>query len=933
MKKFLLIIFSLFQVFTVFSQVTTVPALPTESDEVTVTFDAAAGDMGLKGYTGTDVYAHTGVVTDKSAGLWAYVISPWGTDIPKAKLTSIGGDKWQFKIAPGIRSFYGVPIGEKILKLAFVFRNSGGTQIGRATGGTDIFYTVYDAGLSMSIAQPLKGSIFSGGTTIPIQVNASNASKLRIYLDGTKIDSTSGTSYTHSLTGIAQGNHTLKAIALSTSGASVSDSSQFLVARTPTTASLPTGIRPGINYTGDNSVCLVLYAPFKQNAYVLGDFNNWLPDANYQMNVTPDGKTYWLNINNLTKGTEYGFQYLVDGTIRIPDPYTEKVLDPTYDSSIPAATYPNLKSYPNGKTTGLVSILQTGQTPYNWQIANFTPPAINNLVIYELLVRDFTGAHNYQGIIDKLTYLKDLGINALELMPINEFDGNLSWGYNPTLYFAPDKYYGPKNDLKSLIDECHKKGIAVILDEVLNHSNNNSPFAQLYWDATNSRPAANNPWYNVTSPNTTYIYGNDFNHESPDTKALVDSVGSFWMKEYHVDGFRFDFTKGFTNTSGEGTPYDASRIAILKRMGSQIWLRKSNAYVILEHFCANTEETELSNTGFMIWGNINNSYCEASMGYNISSKSDLSWGNYKARGWTNSTLVSYMESHDEERQVYKDITYGNALGSYDTKILVTALKRAALCANLFFTIPGPKMIWQFGELGYDYSINTCSDLSISSNCRTDTKPIKWDYFTDPNRLALYNTYSQLIKLKQNYPVFATTDFTTDLTGAQKSIILRKDASYAIAIGNFDVASASYSVTFPSTGTYYEYFTQQTLNVSSTTQTFNLQPGEYRLYTNFTTTGIEDNPAAPANAFNLSIYPNPSNGDTSLELSSTKSGSTAVDIYAMTGQKVAASILSLQANAITKTDLKSIGLTNPNPGVYLVRIQQGEKIMSQRLIIK
>ncbi len=931
MKKTLLIIFSILLVHTAFSQVTTVPALPTESDAVTVTFDATQGDKGLMGYTGTDVYAHTGVITDKSAGQWAYVISAWATDIPKAKLTSLGSDKWQLSITPSIRAFYGVPAGEKILKIAFVFRNSGATKTGRATGGADIFQTVYDAGLTVSVASPANGTIFNSGASIAVQVNVSNANKLDIYLDNTLRTSNSGTSYTETITGLAQGNHTLKAIATATGGTTAKDSTTFLVAQTPTTAALPAGMRPGTNYTGDNSVCLVLYAPLKQNAYVLGDFNNWVPDANYQMNVTPDGKTYWLNINNLTKGTEYGFQYLVDGTIRIPDPYTDKVLDPWNDSSIPAATYPNLKAYPTGKTTGLVSILQTGQTPYSWQVTNFTPPANNNLVIYELLVRDFTDTHNYQGVISKLTYLKNLGINALELMPVNEFDGNLSWGYNPALYFAPDKYYGPKNDLKSLIDECHKQGIAVILDEVLNHSYNNSPFAQLYWDTANSRPAANNPWYNVTSPNTSYSYGNDFNHESLDTKALVDSVCSYWMKEYHVDGYRFDFTKGFTNTPGEGTPYDASRIAILKRMGTEIWKRKSNAYVILEHFCANTEETELSNFGLMIWGNINNSYCEASMGY--TSTSDLSWGSYKARAWTNPTLVSYMESHDEERQVYKDITYGNTQGSYSTKTLATALNRAALCANLFFTIPGPKMIWQFGELGYDYSINTCADLTINNNCRTDAKPLKPDYLTDPNRLALYNTFSQLIKLKQNYPVFSTTDFTTDLTGAQKSIVLRKDASYAVVLGNVDVVSANYTVTFPSTGTYYEYFKQQTLNVTSTSQTFNLQPGEYRLYTNFTTTGIEDNPTAPTNAFNLSIYPNPSNGDTSLELSSTKGGSTSIDVYAMTGQRVASSMLTLQANTTTTTNLKNIGLASPNPGIYLVKIQQGARTMSQRLVIR
>ena len=934
MKKSLLLIISLFLVIASYSQVTTIPALPTASDSVTVIFDATQGDKGLMGYTGNDVYAHTGVVTDKSAGLWTYVISPWNVDIPKAKMTSLGGDKWQFKIGPSIRAFYGVPAGENPIKLAFVFRNTGSTKTGRATGGADIFYTIYAAGLTVSINQPQKGSIFASGTAVPVTVNVSNANKLRIFLDNNKIDSTAGTTYTNSLTGLTTGNHTLIATALSATGGSVSDTSNFLVSQSPVTAALPTGMRPGINYTGDNSVCLVLYAPGKQNAYVIGDFTNWIPNANYQMNITPDGKTFWLNVNNLTKGIEYGFQYLVDGTILIPDPYTEKVLDPWNDQYIPAATYPNLKLYPFNKTTGLVSIIQTGQTPYNWQVTNFTPPPQNKLVIYELLVRDFTETHNFQGVESKLDYLQHLGINTIELMPVCEFDGNISWGYNPALYFAPDKYYGPKNDLKALIDDCHRRGMAVILDMVLNHSYNNSPFAQLYWDAVNNRPAANNPWYNVTSPNTTYSYGNDFNHESLDTKALVDSVNSFWMKYYHVDGYRFDFTKGFTNTPGDGNAYDASRIAILERMGTEIWKRNLKAFAILEHFTVNTEETILSNYGFMIWGNMNNNYNEGAMGYNDSGNSDLTWGSYLARGWNNPTLMSYMESHDEERQMYKVKTYGNSFGTYDTKADTIALKRGALSASFFFTIPGPKMIWQFGELGYDYSINYCPSTGLvdaTGTCRTDPKPGRWDYYTDPQRLKLFSIYSQLIRLKQNYPVFSTTDYTTDLTGVTKSIVLRSSGLKAVVVGNFGVTGTIANVIFPSTGTYYDYFSTNTLNVTNVNQSFSLNPGEYHIYTTALISGIGDN-SIPVKNMEVKVFPNPTSGESSIEITSPTAGETTVDIYSMTGQKVSSSVIKLQTNSTTTLYLNQLTFNFLRPGIYLLKVIQGTNSVSQKLII-
>jgi len=936
MKKYLLIVYSIFLSFTTYSQVTTVPALPTESDEVMVTFDATQGDKGLMGYTGNDVYAHTGVITDKSAGQWAYVISAWNVDIPKAKLTSLGGDKWQIKLSPNVRAFYGVPAGEKILKLAFVFRNTGSTKTGRAsTGNGDIFYTIYEAGLSISIAQPQKGTIFTSGTSVPVSVNVSNATKLRIFLDNKKIDSTAGTSYTNTLAGLSAGSHTLIAVALSSIGASVSDTSKFLISQPPAVAALPAGMRPGINYTSDNSVCLVLYAPGKLNTYVIGDFTNWVPDANYQMNITPDGKSFWINVANLTKEVEYGFQYLVDGTILIPDPYTEKVLDPWNDQYIPSATYPNLKPYPFNKTTGLVSIIQTGQTPYTWQVTNFTPPAQAKMVVYELLVRDFTDTHNFQGVQSKLDYLQHLGVNTIELMPICEFDGNISWGYNPALYFAPDKYYGPKNDMKALIDECHRRGLAVVMDMVLNHSYNNSPFAQLYWDTVNNHPAANNPWYNVTSPNTAYSYGNDFNHESPDTKALVDSVNAFWMQYYHVDGYRFDFTKGFTNTPGDGSAYDASRIAILERMGTQIWKRNPKAYAILEHFAANTEETELSAFGFMLWGNINYNYAEGAMGYTDSNNSDLTWGSYLARGWSSPHLISYMESHDEERQMYKVETYGNAFGSYNTKADSIAFKRGALCASFFFTIPGPKMIWQFGELGYDYSINYCTSTGLvdaTGLCRTDPKPLRWDYYTDPQRLKLFNIYSQLIRLKQYYPVFSTNDYTTDLTGVTKSIVLRSPGLNAVVVGNFGVTGTIASVIFPSTGTYYDYFSTSSINVTTINQTFNLNPGEYHIYTNALISGLGNNPTSPTNALDVKIYPNPSSNDGTLEITSTTAGGTAVDIYTMTGQKIASTIIQLQPNTKFTLYLNQPGFYTSHPGIYLLKVIQGSKTVSQKLII-
>lgn len=235
------------------------------------------------------------------------------------------------------------------------------------------------------------------------------------------------------------------------------------------------------------------------------------------VNSDPASGRWWVQVDNLTPDTEYAYQFLVDGQLRVADPYGEKILDPRNDAFIPAVTYPNLKAYPTGKTTGIVSVLQPGQTPYAWQATNFQRPARPNLVVYELHLRDFIARHDYQTLTDTLAYLQRLGVNAIELLPVSEFEGNDSWGYNPSFYFAPDKYYGTKNAYKTFIDACHRRGMAVIMDMVLNHSFGQSPMVQLYFDNTAGKPAANSPWFNVDATHP-FNVGYDFNHESPYTK-------------------------------------------------------------------------------------------------------------------------------------------------------------------------------------------------------------------------------------------------------------------------------------------------------------------------------------------------------------------------------------------------------------------------------
>lgn len=800
--------------------ITSNPAVPVAEEGVIITYDATLGNGGLKDYTG-DVYAHTGVITDGSSGSgdWKYVKTDWGENTDETKMTRVDDNLYTLDITPSIRSYYGVPETEIITHMAFVFRSADNSKEGKGDNNTDIFVEVFEPGMNITIITPVSNQLIEPGTQLSFEAAASEPGAILLFLNDTPIKTATSSNITHTFDFPSPGDYWIKTT-VTKDGNTDADSVFVHVLGDQSIVQIPDGVKNGINYTGNETVQLVLHAPGKNHVFVVGDFNNWTPRSDARMSL--DGDRWWITISDLDPDTEYAFQYLVDGELLIADPYTEKVLDPWNDKWISDETYPGLKPYPAEYTTGIASVLQTGRTPYEWKHPEFTPPDKENLVIYELLVRDFLEAHDWKTLTDTLNYFSKLGVNAIELMPANEFEGNESWGYNPSFYFAPDKYYGPAEDMKVFVDSCHGRGIAVIMDMTLNHSFSQSPLVQLYLDNTTYKVTPENPWYNVNSPNQTYSWGYDFDHESQATQSFVDRVNSHWLSAYNIDGFRFDFTKGFTNTPGDGWAYDAARINILKRMADEIWESNPEAYVILEHLADNTEETVLAGYGMMLWGNLNHSYGEASLGYHDNGKSDFSWISYKKRGWSNPALVGYMESHDEERMMFRNLQYGNFSGSYDITNIFTALDRVKLAATFFFTVPGPKMIWQFGELGYDFSIDY--------NGRVGNKPIRWDYYHDNTRRKLFDVFSALIHLKKTEPAFSTADFNMNVAGPMKRIELNHADMDVRILGNFDLTRQSMNPNFSKTGNWYSYFSGDTLQVTDTREEISLAPGEYRIYT-------------------------------------------------------------------------------------------------------
>ncbi len=915
MIRFLFFLFSILLPVYTFSQVSTNPTLPNENKAVTITFDATQGTAGLKDFTG-DVYAHTGVITDKSTSStdWKYVIASWTTNLPKAKLTRVNSNTYTLEITPDIRTFYSVPASETVKQLAFVFRSADQTKEGKATGSKDILVTVYTDGLNVGITSPAKVNIFEKNESFPLTASASVSADLKLYQNNVEIASQTGTSITKNVTISNAGSYWLKVKA--TQGTTVKSDSVFVCIRENTLAeSKPAGLQAGINYIDDQSATLIVYAPKKNYLFVTGDFNNWMPENKYQMKK--DGDFFWIKIENLTPKKEYAFQYLIDGKLKIADPYTDKISDPYDDKYITATVYPNLMAYPEGKASDRASILQTAQTPYSWKTSTYSVPATSKLSIYELLIRDFTTEKTYKAVQAKLDYLKRVGINTIELMPFSEFEGNNSWGYNPNFYFAPDKAYGTKTDLKNLIDECHKQGFIVIQDIVLNHAYGSNPMVKMYWNDALNRPSADNPWFNEISPNTTYSWGCDFNHESQATKDFVDRVTKYWMTEYKIDGFRFDFTKGFTNTPGDGSGYDASRIAILERMASKIWEVNPKAIVILEHFAPNSEEKELAayGNGMLIWGNSTGSFYEAAMGYNEGSKSDFNWASYQQRGFSKPGLVAYMESHDEERQMYKTLTYGNLLGTYNTKELSTALDRSKLATTFFLSLAGPKMIWQFGELGYE--------VSIDQNGRVGEKPVRWNYLDEPQRQKLLDIYSAMLRLRTQFDVFTSGQETLSVNGAVKKIQLKLNDHNITLIGNFGMSDLPATPNFQHTGTWYEFFTGTELTVSDVNAQIPLKAGEYRLYSDKKLPAFKDlatSLISDKQESSIRIFPNPVKDR--LEIGSGEPIEQ-VEIFSFDGKTIQR--LMPNSNQLT------IDVNCMKPGMYILRIKTANQFISEKVV--
>lgn len=216
------------------------------------------------------------------------------------------------------------------------------------------------------------------------------------------------------------------------------------------------------------------------------------------------------------------------------------------------------------------------------------------------------------------------------------------------------------------------------MDIALNHTTGANPLAQLYWNSSLNLPIIPG-WMWLPHPFSVF---NDFNHESLATRYFTTRVVEHWLQEYKVDGFRFDLSKGFTQTNS-GTnvslwgQYDASRVAIWKRYYDTS--SSTGQLCNPRAFCRQQRRDWIIQLWYAALGK---QYCEFPAAMGFTSNSNFEGFLHTQRGWSNAHLVGYMESHDEERMMYKNLQFGNSTNAaHNILELNTALKRIELCAS------------------------------------------------------------------------------------------------------------------------------------------------------------------------------------------------------------------------------------------------------------
>lgn len=634
---------------------------------------------------------------------------------------------------------------------------------------------------SLRFVEPAPDSVANNMINIKIDTTITNP--VTLWIDGELLTTLVRPPYVHQLHLFDRtfGRYQLTARA-ETEGQVLLDTVAFWREPARIVRPLPEGVAHGVTEHGGGAVTFSLYAPGKKQVELKGNFYGAGAALERAfMYASPDG-SWWLT-KNLAPGT-YRYQYVIDSIYTLGDPYARQV------------DWTNAEGQKGWLPEDARAVVEIGKAPYAWAPTEYRRPALDELVIYELYIEDFGPGEGFDGLTKRLDYIADLGVNAIEPLPWHPWTGRESWGYNPAFHFAVEQLYGTPDQLKKLIEACHRRGIAVIIDMVLNHAEWNSPLYQLYgndYDAS--------PYFRAFSGHNWGFPKID--QESPAVKRYVADVIRHWIGEYRIDGFRYDATR-WTGWQGYND-WGASWFAYVARQADP------HSIQIAEHLPIEpplVTDTEIDTS----W------HAE----YRWRIRELLTTATLNADGFAEALdarrvgfshpreRIPYTESHDEER-VVRDLRLA---GFAEDEVF----RRAAAALAITLTTPGVPMIYA----GQEFGENT--DKRVGWN------PLNWSLLNQEANRTLHRQAKALIRLRRSHPALRDDELAILTADEPTGLALYRrgaeDHPVYVAV-NFGREPVAAALPFAAGAGWTEALSGVLLDPAA--DSFNLRPGEAKVW--------------------------------------------------------------------------------------------------------
>ncbi|HXJ35581.1 MAG TPA: alpha-amylase family glycosyl hydrolase [Candidatus Eisenbacteria bacterium] len=471
---------------------------------------------------------------------------------------------------------------------------------------------------------------------------------------------------------------------------------------------------------------------------------------------------------------------------------------------------------------GKLSAFTLGYQPYAWSAgeAAWRTPALRDLVVYELNVAELAG--DLDRTSRMMAYLADLGVNAVEIMPLSNVGSSVDWGYLPIGYFGVDERFGKRSDFQQLVDVAHQHGIAVVVDAVYGHAG--TDFG--YYDAYARLRYDENPFMGPFAKDYFSSVGKSTDFRRALTRDYFFSVNHHWLEVYHVDGFRYDcvpnYWDGPVGVGYASLVYDTYQLVRTRlAQGAPYWSRfdggPGSAIRLVQ--CAEQlegpEEVLATTYSNATWQNRTFDAAKAVARGDRGRLADLGLSlglyGYPDQTTTNGDVVpkaalQYLENHDHERFVC-NFGLTNPDDAGNTLFLEGDRTRWYMLQPYLIALAmskGVPMLWQGEELGENYFLPDFGAGRVSL-----LRPLRWDYFYDEPGRHLVTLVRALLRIRRQRAhvrdgdYFFFSDWDRYLARGLLVFARFKGARYTLVATNTSGDDVRVPFWFPVGGTYVE----------------------------------------------------------------------------------------------------------------------------------